>query len=125
MWKRQMPPHHSNLTFSITSTSGSKEVIMNVTHHLRIIARFAAALAGLAVALVASGATPAFAVRVPPPGESASITALPPQAHTIVASGMAGWQIALIALAAALFAATMAVLLDRARMARKLHTTTV
>jgi hypothetical protein len=34
---------------------------------------------------------------------------------------MPGWQITLIALTAALVAATIAVLLDRARMARKIH----
>jgi LPS O-antigen subunit length determinant protein (WzzB/FepE family) len=34
--------------------------------------------------------------------------------HTVVVDGMPGWQIALIAAAAALAAATVAVLLDRA-----------
>jgi hypothetical protein len=43
--------------------------------------------------------------------------------HTVVVGGMPGWQIALIAVGAALFAATVAVLLDRAQMARKLRTT--
>ena len=37
---------------------------------------------------------------------------------------MPGWQIALIAVGAALLAATAAVLLDRSRMARKPHVTT-
>jgi hypothetical protein len=37
---------------------------------------------------------------------------------------MPGWQIALIAAAAALAAATMAVLADRAWMTRKTHATT-
>jgi len=39
--------------------------------------------------------------------------------HTVIVAGMAGWQITLIALAAALAAATVAVLLDRARTARR------
>ena len=39
-------------------------------------------------------------------------------AHMPAAVGMPGWQITLIAIAAARFAATAAVLLDRARMAR-------
>ena len=37
---------------------------------------------------------------------------------------MPGWQIALIALAAALVAAVVAVLLDRARAAHKIHAPT-
>jgi hypothetical protein len=52
----------------------------------------------------------------------------PPQAqtpiHTIVTGGMPGWQITLIAAVAALLAATLAVLLDRARTARQ-HPTTL
>ena len=43
----------------------------------------------------------------------------PPQEHTVVVGGMPGWQIFLIALGAALFAATMAVLADRARNSRR------
>jgi hypothetical protein len=39
-----------------------------------------------------------------------------------VIGGMPGWQITLIAAGAALLTALLAVLLDRARMARKLHT---
>ena len=46
------------------------------------------------------------------------------QVHTVVIGGMPGWQIALIAIGAALFAAIAAVLMDRAQMARKLRTTT-
>jgi hypothetical protein len=41
--------------------------------------------------------------------------------HTVVVGGTPGWQIALIAASAALLAAIIAVLLDRARTAR--HTT--
>ena len=46
----------------------------------------------------------------------------PPTSYvsTVVAGGMPGWQIALIAIGAALLAATAAVLLDRARTAGKL-----
>jgi hypothetical protein len=49
---------------------------------------------------------------------------VPPQVHTIVAGGMPGWQIPLIAVAAALATAALAVLLDRTRAARKTHATT-
>ena len=43
----------------------------------------------------------------------------PPPVHTVIAGGMPGWQIALIAIAAAVVAAAVAVLLDRARAARR------
>jgi hypothetical protein len=43
----------------------------------------------------------------------------PAQVHTIVSYGMPGWQITLIAVGAALAAAVVAVLLDRARAARR------
>ena len=42
-----------------------------------------------------------------------------PAVTTVVAGGMPGWQIALIAVGAALVAAVIAVLLDRARLARR------
>jgi hypothetical protein len=92
---------------------------------IRRIRRFATVLAGLAAALAAFGATPALAVRPPGPGAPGG-TASPPgtitppaEVHTVVVGGMPGWQIALIAVVAALFAATLAVLVDRARTARR------
>ena len=80
------------------------------------IRRILTALATLAGALVAgtAAAPAALAVRVPPPGGYGGTVQAPPQVHTIVTGGMPGWQIALIALAAALVAAAAAVLLDRA-----------
>jgi hypothetical protein len=92
---------------------------MNPIRRIRSIAGALAALAcclGLAVA-----APSAFARTLPPFGVSEAVTtpAPPPvQVHTVVVGGMAGWQIALIAVGAALVAATIAVLLDRARTAR-------
>ena len=91
---------------------------MNPIRRIRSIAGALAALAcclGLAVA-----APSAFARTLPPFGVSEAVTtpALPVQVHTVVVGGMAGWQIALIAVGAALVAATIAVLLDRARTAR-------
>ena len=116
---------------------------------IRYLRRLAAAVAGLACAWLglAVAAPAAFAASsVPPPsGGSARIT-LPPeppgwnkhpplpaghltgpvyQVHTVVVSGMPGWQIALIAIGAALFAATAAVLLDRAWTARRRSATAV
>jgi hypothetical protein len=91
---------------------------------LKRIRRFAAVLAGLAGALVAFGATPAFAMRVPPPGSGVTTSPVgttppPAEVHTVVVGGTPGWQIALIAVVAALLAATVAVLADRARSARR------
>jgi hypothetical protein len=43
----------------------------------------------------------------------------PPPMQTIVAGGMPGWQIALIAMGAAILAAAVAVFLDRAQSARR------
>jgi uncharacterized membrane protein len=42
-----------------------------------------------------------------------------PQVHSVVTGGMPGWQMALIAVVAALVAAVLAVLLDRAWVARR------
>ena len=83
---------------------------MNPLKHIR---RFAAVLAGLAGALVAFGATPAFAMHEPPPGSGSGITTSPVgtttppvEVHTVVVGGMPGWQHRLIVVTAALFAAT-------------------
>ncbi len=43
----------------------------------------------------------------------------PLRVHSIVTGGMPGWQIALIAIGAAILAAALAVALDRARTARR------
>jgi hypothetical protein len=104
---------------------------MNHSQHIR---RLAAALAGLASALLAfaAAAPAALASGHPPPlppirEKHPSLHAfLPPfrvpvrvPVHTVVIGGMPGWQIALIAVGAALLAATVAVLLDRARAAHQ------
>jgi hypothetical protein len=89
-------------------------------HPIQHIRRFAAALAGLAAALVAFSATPAFAEVVPPPGRGpAAVPQHLVTVHTVMTGGMPGWQITLIAAGAALLAATVAVLLDRARATRR------
>jgi hypothetical protein len=96
---------------------------MNRIHPIR---RLVATLAGLAVTLVAAvaGGTAAFATVAPPPGPLYARfgpidPAVPAHAHAAVTEGMAGWQIALIALGAAILGAIVAVLLDRARAARR------
>ena len=93
---------------------------MNRPHRTR---RSLAVLAGLAGALLAlAGAAPAFAVTLPPPGGFDGSTANTP-VQVITVGGMPGWQIALIAVGAALAAAVAAVLLDRARLARRVTAT--
>jgi hypothetical protein len=91
-------------------------------NHFRRLFAAAATLAGALLAFTAAPA--AFAERVPPPGQGSGIAPPPPPVRVIAEGGMPGWQIALIALAAALVAAVVAVLLDRARAARKIHATT-
>ena len=98
---------------------------MNAIRHIR---RLPGALAGLAGVLLAFGATPALAmIRVPGPGgdPSGALPLTPAVTRTVVTGGMPGWQITLIAIGAALLAATIAVLLDRARAIRRNAVTAV
>jgi hypothetical protein len=59
----------------------------------------------------------AFAVKLPPLGGAGGSAATPPPIQAIVADGMSGWQITVIADAAAL----LAVFLDRARGSTAAH----
>jgi hypothetical protein len=86
-------------------------------HRIRAIGRLTALLTGLATALLAATAIPAFAQHLPPDaGTPAPAAQLP--VSTIVVTGMPSWQIALIAIGAAATAAVAAVFLDRTRTAR-------
>jgi hypothetical protein len=124
----------------MTDQHEPREIVMNPVRHIR---RLAAALAGLAGALLAfDAAAPAALARpgLPRPWQlqHPPLRALPPgwnkhpplpprhlhqpvhtAVHTVVIGGMPGWQIALIAIAAGLFAATAAVLVYRAWAARR------
>jgi hypothetical protein len=83
---------------------------------MKRIRRYAAILAGLLGTLAVFGATPAFAMVLPGTGGGAVGPASPPTVvRTVVVGGTPGWQIALIAIGAALVAAAAAVLADRAR----------
>jgi hypothetical protein len=95
---------------------------------IQSIRRLAGFVAGLATALLAAALTApaALAVRVPPPGGTSGDS--PPvviQTRAVVEGGMPGWQIALIAAGAAVAAAALAVLADRARLASRHPATTV
>jgi hypothetical protein len=85
---------------------------------IRTIRRLAGILAGLAAAALAfAAAAPAALATLPPPEPAAPPGVTPPVViHT---GGMPGWQITLIAAGAALLTALLAVLLDRARTARR------
>jgi hypothetical protein len=94
---------------------------------IRTIRRLASTLTGLAAALVAAviGAPAAFAATsrpYPPPGVLSRYEpvapAVPAHAHAALTVGVTGWQIALIAVGAAIVGAAAGVLLDRARAAR-------
>ncbi len=89
--------------------------------------RAAAALAAVTAGLLASAAAipAAFARDIPdplpggqyPPAYPAPV--LGPTVHAVTAGGVAGWQIALIALGAALIAAAVTIVLVRARAAHR------
>ena len=84
--------------------------------------RLAAALAAVIGALLASALVPAASaaelVRDPPGG--APLAPVPaPAVPVVTAGGMAGWQITLIAVGAALVTAIAAVFLDRLLAARR------
>jgi hypothetical protein len=106
-----------------------------MNHIRRIVAALATAVGALLTLIATSPA--ALAIRVPPPGGYDGTVQAPHLApghilhqpvheipspipvHTIVTGGMPGWQITLIAVAAAVVAAALAVILDRARAARR------
>jgi hypothetical protein len=91
------------------------------------LGRLAAVLAAVIAGLLASAAaaTAAFANPIPV-GDGGTIPTIPVPAtvRVITAGGMAGWQITLIALGAALAAAAAAVLLDRKLAGRRGATAT-
>jgi hypothetical protein len=90
-----------------------KEIVMTR------IRRIAAVVVSLAAGLV-TFAAPAFAdVPHSDPGGPAPVAAAAARTVTLVTGGMPGWQIALIAIGAALLGATVAVLLYRARTTRR------
>jgi hypothetical protein len=83
----------------------------------RIIATLTVVAGGLLAGGAAVPAASASIIPVPPDGPYGPAAA--PAVRVITAGGMPGWQITLIAIAAALVAATAAVFLDRARTSRR------
>jgi hypothetical protein len=98
-------------------------MMMTFIHHIRWLAGVLAS----ALLALASAAPAALAVNRPlPDGRPAFVPTYPatsPARAAVAGGGMPGWQVALIAVGAALVAATVAVVLDRALAARKVHAT--
>jgi hypothetical protein len=92
---------------------------------IRTIRRLACTLIGLTAVLAAvvASAPAAFAQPSPPPGVLSRYEpvlvphTVPAHAHGAITEGLAGWQITLIVVGAAILGAIVAVLLDRARAA--------
>jgi len=87
-------------------------------HAAARLGRLAVALAAITCAgLLTAASASAAPVMIPitPGGPAVSASAV----RAVTGGGMAGWQITLIAIGAALAAAIAAVMLDRARAARK------
>ena len=88
----------------------------------RLAAVLAAAICGLLASAVAAAAAVANPIPVGDRG-SLPITPVPPGTVRVISTGgTAGWQVALIAIGAALAAAAIAVFLDRKLAARRAAT---
>jgi len=90
-----------------------------MNHHRRILA----AIITLAGTMLALATAPAAFAKPLPPADCCTTGGNTP-VTVIGGGGMPGWQITLIAVAAALVGAALAILLDRAWAARKTHPTT-
>ena len=87
---------------------------------IRSIRRLACILAGLTATTVAlAAAAPAALASPAPPDPGPAGTVPAPAIQAVVTGGMPGWQITLIAAGAALLAAVLAVLADRAWATRR------
>jgi hypothetical protein len=90
---------------------------------IKSLSRLGVVLASLAVAAVSLASSASASTTVIPVGDSGNATTTDTGpvtvVHTVVVGGMPGWQIALIAVVAALVTAFAAVLAERTRMARR------
>jgi hypothetical protein len=93
-------------------------------HAIPRLARFAAATV-VAVIGLAAFAPEAFAMRIPAPGGSTAVPPFEPSTtvtHTAAAGGVPGWEVATIVVVVAVLAAIIAVVMERARAARRTGT---
>ena len=105
--------------FTYLSRRGTRP--RTTTRLRRITAALAAVTGGLLAWAAAAPAASAATILIPDPGGASGPVPATPAApvQMIAAGGMPGWQITLIAVAAALVAATAAVVLDRTRASRR------
>jgi hypothetical protein len=105
--------------FAYLSRRGTRP--RTTTRLRRVTAALAAVTGGLLAWAAAVPAASAATTVIPDPGGASGTVPATPAApvQVIAAGGMPGWQITLIALAAALVAATAAVFLDRTRASRR------
>jgi len=89
---------------------------MNTNRRIHRLAGLLAASASALLVLAVASPAMAATVSIPPYGPPVQV---PAQIRTVVAGGMPGWQIALIAAGAAVLAAILAVAADRTRAARR------
>ncbi len=105
--------------FTYLSRRGTRP---RTTTRLRRITAALAAVTGGLLAWAAAPAASAATTLIPDPGPGGAygpVSAIPvAPVEVITVGGMPGWQITLIALAAALVTATAAVVLDRTRASR-------
>jgi len=102
--------------FTYPSRRGTRP--RTTTRLRRVIVALVAVTGGLLAWAAAVPAASAATTLIPDPGgASGPVPAIPVQ--VIAVGGMPGWQIILIALGAAVVAATTAVLLDRVRTVRR------
>jgi hypothetical protein len=106
--------------FTISARQGTRPRTAARNAGIRI-RRYAAVLAVIVSGLLASAAVvpAAFAMTDPPPGRAGVPQAPVTTVHVVTTGGMAGWQITLIAVGAALLAAVATVLVYRALAARR------
>jgi hypothetical protein len=100
------------------SASPSRRIYLHAAAWLRRITAALAVVAGGVLAWAAA-VPAASAAIIPVPGDGPYGPVPAPAVRVIAAGGMPGWQITLIALAAALAAATAAVVLDRVRASHR------
>ena len=92
---------------------------------IKRLSRLGAVLVSLAIIAVSLASSASASTSMfPEPGSDGGTGPVTPapvtEVHTVVVGGMPGWQIALIAVAAALVTAIAAVLVERSRTARRL-----
>ena len=92
---------------------------MNITRHTRRLAAIVAIAAAALLAIATAAPAMAATASVPHYGQP---VAPPAQVHIVAAGGMPGWQISLIAVAAAILAAIVAVAANRVITARRHQT---